>query len=225
MRRITLLGVALLGVLVLAAVASSAAVALPTLNPNTALTFTGTGGLLQLEVLGSSLKLESKKLDIEGSFAAGSVLGPFHITFLETSAKLGTTGLGTCTGLADTTKPGAILSLGEDHIVYDSLSPLGAALLFLLEPVHFECKSITTVLFTMTGSVLCLITPINTSTTAFKVKCEGEKGDAKETKYWNDAGEEQKAELLSAENERAAVDASENEEASLTSSHAVEVVA
>lgn len=77
----------------------------------------------------------------------------------------------------------------------------------------------------MTGSMLCLISPINTSTTAFKVKCEGEAGDAKETKYWNDAGEEKKAELLSSENEKSTVDASENAEAALTASHAVEVVA
>jgi hypothetical protein len=226
MRRFTLLGVAVLSVLALASIAASAAFALPTLNPATAVTFTGTGGLGKLEVLNSSLKVECKKNKNEGNFAANTVLGPFHITFEECSAKLGEVSLGTCTGLGDTAKPGTILSLGEDHIVYDTLVTLGAALLFLLEPVHFECKSITTVLFVVTGSEICLISPINTATTSIKVNCNAaEKGDALETRYWNDAGEEKKSELLVSENEKAAVDGSESAEAVLTPSHAVEVVA
>jgi hypothetical protein len=57
MRRITLLGVALLGVLALTAIASSAAFALPTLKPSTAVTFSGSGGLGTLEQLNSELKV------------------------------------------------------------------------------------------------------------------------------------------------------------------------
>ena len=224
MRRLKIIGVAALAVFALTAIASATAFALPTLNPNTAVSFTGTSGIGKLEVLGSSLLVECKKNADEGSFAAGTVLGPFHIKFSECTAKLGTTNLGTCTGLGDT-ETGVILSLGEDHLVYDSLSPLGAALLFLVEPTHFECKSITTVLITVLGSVLCLITPIGTITKAPKVKCEGEKGDAKETTYWNDAGETKTTALLSSENEKEEKDASENTEATLTPSHELEIIA
>ncbi|HEY4452288.1 MAG TPA: peptidylprolyl isomerase [Solirubrobacteraceae bacterium] len=224
MRRLKIIGVAALAVFAVTAMASATAFALPTLKPNTAVTFTGTSPVGKLEVLGSALVVECEKNADEGSFAAETVLGPFHIKFSGCSAKLGTTGLGKCTGLGDT-ETGVILSLGEVHLVYDSLAPLGAAMLFLVEPTHFECKSITTVLITVEGSVLCLVTPINTPTKAPKVKCEGEKGDAKETTYWNDAGEAKTTLLKSSENEKEAKAASENTEATLTPSHELEVIA
>lgn len=213
----------LLFIIVLIALASSTAVALPTLKPNTAVSFTGTAGVGKPEVLGSAFVVECKKIAYEASFAAETVLGPFHLKLSECSAKLGTMNLGTCTGLGDT-ESGVVLALGEEHLVYDSLSPLGVAVLLLVEPMHLECKSITTVLTTLEGSLLCLFTPINTLTKAPKVHCEGEKGDAKETTYWNDAGEAKTAVLRTAENEKEAKDSSQSIEASLTPSHEVEII-
>jgi hypothetical protein len=93
--------------------------------------------------------------------------------------------------------------------VFDKLSPeLGLGILFLLEHVHYTCEKtlIGTVLLLVKGEVLCLLTPINTKTTKITVTCQGEKGDPKETVYWNEEGTEVKMgteALLGSENEGA----------------------
>jgi hypothetical protein len=56
------------------------------------------------------------------------------------------------------------------------------------------------------GEVLCLVTPTNAMTKKITVTCQGEKGDPKETVYWDEKGKEVKMgteALLASENEKA----------------------
>jgi hypothetical protein len=144
--------------------------------------------------------LKGKAIKCEESISTGELvenelgkekfgyLGPFHITFNKCSAE---NGIAKCTGEGDAA--GTILVLGETHLVFDSLSPLGAALLFLISPrIHITCEAFSIkLLILVEGKVLCLITPL-TLAKEFTIKCErgAEPGDPGETKYWDDAGNE-----------------------------------
>ena len=74
--------------------------------------------------------------------------------------------------------------------MYDKLgtgSELGVALLVKPEEVHFSCSI---VLVNTKGEVLCFITPVETKTKHFVVKCEQiSNGDPKETIYWENGKE------------------------------------
>jgi opacity protein-like surface antigen len=205
-----LLGLALMAVFLLSAVASTAAFGEVVLVLNnkkeqteglkfkgenkTTTTFTRLGGF------GTT---KCPELATEGEQEGKGLLGTFHLHWKGCTSNVG----GTCTGLGD--KPGFILALGTFHLVYDKLAPeLGLGILFLLEHVHFTCEKtlIGTVLLLVKGEVLCLLTPINVKTIKITVTCQGEKGDPKETVYWNEAGKEVKMgteALLGSENEGA----------------------
>jgi hypothetical protein len=114
-------------------------------------------------------------------------LGLVHINFEECGAEVGGGVKVICTGLGDSA--GIILMLSEIHLVYDSLSPLGAAILFLVPLTHLECAAgIVERLTLFEGQLLCLITPL-TLTKKFEIKCEAKSlGDPGEPTYWNDEG-------------------------------------
>jgi hypothetical protein len=217
MRRLTTIGVAAIAVLVLGAMTATTSFALPTLKPNekAIVIKTEKGSQTELQTLGASVKVTCETQKSESEFPAKSVLGPFHISFEKCKGEIGGISAGTCTGSGDAS--GTILSLGEAHLVYDSLTVLGAAVLFLVNETSFECKSIVTLKAVVKGSVLCLITPINSSANPHTLKCEEEKGDPKETTYWNDAGVAQTTLLLTSENGGAFKDSAEGGEASLKS--------
>jgi hypothetical protein len=202
-QRFKVLGLALMTVFALSAIVSAAASAeLPVILNNKkevagAVKFTGNNTTKTELVKLNGLKVECSGNTDEGEFEAKKPLGLFHIKF--TGCK-GLVNLVTCTGLGDTS--GTILVLGTFHIVYDKLGTgeaLGAAVLFLLEEVHFSC-SLT--LVRVKGEVLCLISPINKLAKKAKVTCEQSGGDPKEVVYWNAAGSEVniKEGLLASEN-------------------------
>lgn len=193
MRRLRLLGLMLLAVFsvaVMASAAASAATILPKLlnakkEASNAKVEAKENTTTELQVLGANTKVKCTSLESTAELnlqASGGYLGLFHIEFKECSAEIGGINAGKCTGTGDAT--GNILVLGDVHLVFDSLTTLGVAALFLLEPpVKFACKSIVTINLEVKGSVLCLISPINALAKESTLKCEQEGGDQKETKW------------------------------------------
>jgi hypothetical protein len=152
--------------------------------------FEGTSKSTEFSMLNGIAGILCATSRTEAQIEGRGVLGPFHIVFSTCKTTLG----GTCTGLGDP-NAGEILVLGSFHIVYDKLTGLlGAAILFLLGHVHFECTNVPVVgrvLILVLGQVLCLIEPIRTLQTRSKVKCEAAgSGDPSEVVYWNDNSEE-----------------------------------
>ena len=224
MRFYGLCGLAALVILIVGAVgAASSFGALPDLLPAaSAIVIDDGGGESRLSVLGNGLSMVCKKHTSEEAFPATAEprnKGTYHIAYSECSAQINGTSIGPCTGLGDTTS-GVILSLGEVNLVYDSLSPLGVALLFDEEvtPTHYECKSIVTTLVTLKGKLLCLLEKVNVSTVKNTLKCEtlATAGDQKETEYYNDSGVLTKAVMLSAQSEGSFADESEELTSNLT---------
>lgn len=194
------------------------AFALPTLLPAGTVSFEGsntTGAALATageEIQCSSYFIEASKNKIETG-----VEGPFHLMY---SSCTTAGGLVTCTGLGELNA--RILLLGTMHIVYDTLSPLGAAFLYSVNQNHAECAGN---LFVISGTVLCLVKPTNEKTKGFTLKCEGEKGKPKETHYWNDEGKEVQTQLLTSKNEIAGEATSLSTELSFTTSRELEIMA
>ena len=83
--------------------------------------------------------------------------------------------------------------------MYDSLSPLGVAGRFAIPEVKILCG--TAAKIKVRGSVLSLITPINTivksgsNTTQAALHCTSTVGEAEETRYWNQSGVEEHTKL------------------------------
>jgi hypothetical protein len=88
---------------------------------------------------------------------------------------------------------------GTILLVYDSLSPLGVAARLAVPEVKMLCGTATK--FKVKGSILGLITPINTiikkgsTTTQFATHCTSTVGEAEETRYWNQSGVEEHTKL------------------------------
>jgi len=177
MQRLKVVVLALMAVLALSAFASSTAFGadaefLPAANEG----YTGESGEGRLLTLGK--KDVVCKKDTSSGVLSGRT-ATLHIDFSECK---GEKGLTTCTGLGEAS--GVILVLASGLLVYDSLSPLGVAVLVTLTPVHFSCSI---VLIEVTGKVLCLITPIETATKHGEIICEmstATSGDPKETDYF-----------------------------------------
>jgi len=201
MRRLKLLGVACAAVFVLASLASASASAfvLPEVLGVEATSFTTlsdaaspTFGTLS----GSTVTCED--WHGEGTVEANKTLGLFHITFLG-KCKASIIGIvAPCTGLGDAVE--TILVLGKWHTVVDTKvgAELGAAILLLLEPVHFTCSI---ALVEVKGSVMCLILEPLTSAKVHLFHCTLTSGTTNEKKYINDSGVEVAVEpLLSSTN-------------------------
>jgi hypothetical protein len=84
-------------------------------------------------------------------------------------------------------------------LVYDSLSPLGVAGRLAVPEVKILCGTATKI--KVKGSVLSLISPINTiakagsTTTKSETHCTSTVGEAAETRYWNQSGVEEHTKL------------------------------
>lgn len=233
MQRLKLLGLALMAVFAVAVVTSASAFASSPQPLNAAgkepaaTKFSGhTTTTTTLSILEGFAETKCPEILIEGELSPR--LGPFHLHWHKCTTNLG----GTCTGLGD--ESGLILALGTAHLVWDALgtgAELGAAILFLLEHVHFTCVILGSEhLVLVLGEVLCLITPTNALAKTFTVKCEkgAKAGDPKETMYWNEAGTlvEIPEGLLSSENEGVSYKMSaENGSAEAETSENVEIMA
>ena len=166
MKRLKLLGLALVAIFALAASMSASAFALelPENLPVSATTRTWTGESEGAEPeftsetaeAGVLLKVNCKTAPSEGTEEPGKPLGLFHIHFLGCTSAVG--GLTVkCTDLNHSTA-GEILVLGTWHLVFDrkkteEFKELATAVLFLVELVHFVCGG---VLIEVKGEVLCL---------------------------------------------------------------------
>jgi hypothetical protein len=118
---------------------------------------------------------------------------------LFTQVKFGTEPANTCNSIGDVAGE-VLLPRGTFQIVYDSLTVLGVAGLVLVPQVKVTCKTgaTTTLLVSVEGSVLVLISPINkellTSEQGGGVsRCTA--GVAKDRFWWNGAGGKETATL------------------------------
>jgi hypothetical protein len=207
MRRLKVLLLVCSAVCVFAALtAGTAAAELPQLlnAAGTAVTsesYTGESGKISLRTLGGheiACETSTEEGTLEREATSKGYLGSFHIMFNKcTSSTI--FGAATCTGANEVT--GTILVLGTMHLVYDILTTLGVGVLLLLNELHFTCSLAgVNELVLLKGSVICLIKPIAILTKHFEIVCKqsaANSGDPSEAKYWNAAGVEQKAELLS----------------------------
>jgi hypothetical protein len=184
MRQFKLLGLTLMAVFVAAvAVASTASAALPANLPisATARAWTGTNeGKVELSAGGS--KIVCAEAPSSGEEEAGKPLGPFHIEFKNCTTEGGAI---KCTGLGDAA--GIILTLGTWHLVFDNLTTLSTALLFLIEHVHFSCSAL--VLILVLGELLCLhLKPTEKALTHSFHCVETSAGKQEDETYFNEAG-------------------------------------
>ncbi len=155
---------------------------------------------IKLEILEGFARIECPEVATEAEQEGKTLLGSYHLRWKGCKTSAG----GTCTGLGD--EAGLVLALGTFHVVLDKVlteGSLGLGILFLLEQFHFICSVLfVDHLVLVKGDVLCLLTPL-TPSKAITIKCEGEKGDPKETVYWNENGEKVELggnSLLSSEN-------------------------
>jgi hypothetical protein len=176
MRRVKLLGLALVAVFASAAALSSSAFALelPENLPTSTETRTWTGEsdgttgpvFTVLNAEKKELVVTCEKATAEGTEESKKPLGLFHIHFLKCTTNIG--GPVNCTDLNHLTA-GEILVLGTWHLVWDrengkEFKELTTGVLFLIEPVHFVCGGI--VLLEVKGEQLCLhLKPTEENTT------------------------------------------------------------
>jgi hypothetical protein len=153
MRRLKLLGLALVAVFASAAAlaTSASALELPENLPVSAVTrnWTGASDGAKPELLAPGLKITCESAPATGTEEPGKPLGLFHIEFKGcVSAGVACTGLGEAAGV--------ILTLGTWHLVFDKVTSteLLTAVLFLPETTHFSCSAL--VLTEVLGSLLCL---------------------------------------------------------------------
>lgn len=197
MKRFTLLGLALMAVLSLgASLAASSSFALPELLPIAGnSTFTGRNvgtAKVVLETVGKST-VECASATSTGAQETDT-LGTFHISF-KTCASTGFI-RATCTSRGDAS--GEILTLGSFHYVYDTLGGTEkVAILFLPKPTEFECSIVKV---KVTGTLVCLILKPLESNVTHQFHCVQKEGKQTGTRWWNDAGTAQTAQLLTETN-------------------------
>jgi hypothetical protein len=199
MKRFRLLGLALLAVFALGALmAASASAALPELLGNQAFPKSWTGksvGTTELLTVGGAAVISCNAATADGEQLTDT-LGDYHLHFTE--CKL--VGAGPCSSEGDNS--GVILTLGEYHYVDDFLgtpATLGVAILFLVD-THFICTP-PGVLILVKGHVLCLILKPLESNVTHEFHCKETSGKSEDKHWWNDAGVEETALLLSNANE------------------------
>jgi len=178
MQRLKVVVLALMAVFALAAFASSTAFGADAeFLPTASEAYKGESGPGTLETLAH------KNITCNKDTSSGALSGRTATLHIDFSECKGENGLVTCTGLGEAS--GVILVLGSALLVYDSLSPLGVAILVTLNLLHLSCSI---VLVEILGKVLCLIGTLNTATKHNEIKCEmlekEKSGDPKERTYW-----------------------------------------
>jgi hypothetical protein len=140
----------------------------------------------ELQNAAGSLKGEGFTLEMEETATTKTYTVDF------TNVKKGTE---SCNSPGDAA--GVVLLVKNPYqLAFDSLSPLGVAALFTVEPeLTVECGATKV---KIKGNVLGLVTPIETEGTAFKgiLHCSATVGEPAEVKYWPNSGTETTALLL-----------------------------
>ena len=186
MRRFKLLGLALMAVFIAAvAVVGTASAALPKVLPEAAKNWTGASDGGGIVLLGSA-DITCTEAPATGTLEANKPLGTFHIEFKNCTTEEKAI---KCTGLGDAAS--VILTLGTWHSVFDNLTTLSAAVLFLIEPVHFNCSAL--VLVQVTGELLCLWLEPTIKKATHLFHCVATSPTVQEDeRYFNEAGTEVK---------------------------------
>jgi hypothetical protein len=139
---------------------------------------------------GEELSGEGIKLVV--NFTSATVnLAPYELLFLNVTTEIEPGEHTDCNTAGDNTGEVILPSGGEVHLVFDSLTPLGVAGMFLVPEFEVKCAAEK---IKIKGSVLGLIAPINTEVAVMSnsllgsFTCAGG-NRAAESKYWNAAGE------------------------------------
>lgn len=188
MRRLLILGGALLIALGSAALAaaSASATSLPEFTVQTG--FSATSGPSTLETKAGT-KITCAKSTTEGT-AFGKQLGSFHMALKECTTKVGGIPV-KCTGLGDA--EGVILPLGSWRLVAGAEEQ--AYMWFLLAPeLQAECLGLV---FKFKGTFLATITPMGVETTKYELGLKQAGGKQELAEYKDDEGTAVKVEALS----------------------------
>jgi hypothetical protein len=197
MRRAQVAWLLIAAALVVAALAVPAALGAELLETLPAKVRPGTGasvGSVTYETL-SGLRISCEKGTGTGEETSSKPpSGTFHNT--ATGCKSSIAGITVkCTGLGDATA-GEVLLLGTWEAVFDR-NPLTEALhtaaLSSLQAAHLTCAGF--VLVVIEGTRLCSAVNPTVKAKTHELKCEEEKGDPKDVKYWTAADVEKTAEL------------------------------
>jgi hypothetical protein len=193
MRRFTLLGLALMAVLAAASAISTSAFALElpeNLPASTTRTWSGKAeGSPEFKTEEAMPVTCSTLTSAEGTETSSKPpLGLFHLHFVGCHAEVGGREV-KCTDLDHTTS-GEILVLGTWHLVWDrkaggSFTELTTAVLFLVEPVHFECSALVSI--EVKGEQLCLHLNATEKALTHSFHCIAEEpvaGKPKQTEEW-----------------------------------------
>ena len=162
--------IAVLAVVALGALIASSAFALPGISKEgewSGKSVAGTTPTLETMAEGT---ITCKEASASGKDSSAS-LGTFTINFKENcqDPKVGVK----CESLGDAA--GFILTGGEYHLVWDSLTTLGVALLFLPKELHLQCTALVLILIksqSANGGVICLIAAPESSKATHIFKCE-----------------------------------------------------
>jgi len=191
MKKLSLIGMALAAMLALSALvfAPVSSAGLPELLPTgrwTGESDNRNEGPTFETLAGTKLKCEKAKA--EGADETDT-LGQFHIDFEGCEQ----TALRTrCKSTGDI--EGIVLSLGTYHHVYDVLGTgeaLGVATLLLPAEISVECGALARIRIKVQGAnggLICLSLEPLVSRKTHLFHCEQERGDQKESRYWNDNG-------------------------------------
>jgi hypothetical protein len=158
MRKLRMLGVVLVALFVVGAVAAATSsavlpISLPLATSANPVKFTDKSGAGTFRTLGGTV-ITGTSDESTGEYLS-TALGEFDILFLGVTSS----GL-SCTGLSDTVT-GSILVLGTFHLVYLLwLTAKHVGVAFLLNEVHFTCGGL--VLARVRGCLIGLILPVNT---------------------------------------------------------------
>jgi hypothetical protein len=170
----------------LAAITPGTALALPNILPEIELKSIGIGAEIELETVERS-RMKCETHTGEYVIPVKTTLGTFKLTL--TGCELKKPIEHSCTGTGDAT--GTILASGEVHLVWDSLTVLGLALLYLIPKgaAVFECSALVKV--EVLGSVLCLLPTFGVkikTTERVELVCDQFIGVPEFTQYWNGSG-------------------------------------
>jgi hypothetical protein len=221
MRRIRLMGLALIAVLALGALVATAAMAeKPEFSPSEKNAFTAAGGKAKFEQKGGLAAVTAEKSTGTGE-VTNAKEGTFDELYVNAQAPLS----GFCTGLTDTLV-GSILAKGAFKLGYLDAAKTKVGVAFkLAAPIHYECEK-TILLVTVEGAAIGQITPLNTSTKEFTVVLTQAKGVNTLTKILNATNTAFEEFILKSEtNGGAAAQAGQETTITITTTKAASIVA
>lgn len=203
MQRVKVIGLVLMAVFMMSAVAATAASAETLPEFVKELEFEGTSGKGELGLTGANITCETS--NILGHKPENKKLGLFFVHF--NKCKLGGKA---CNSLGDAKE--IILVHIVWHLVRLLKAPNEHAGIWLLVlNVHIECEFLKTLVLVQ-GNVLGLIEPVNTKTAKYTINLKAKEGKQEFTKFVDDAGKEVEAKLEGSVNEGAFKSATETSE-------------